>query len=639
MSQMNLVNLDFASARDELITRHGVVNVIFDNGEIVAMKSRVLLFHLIFWGIGRKWGVMITPELIVDTSVVNSSTISKLGSLILDRAQSLHHNHHDIVFDFNEAINTINNLTINHCQEYHRSLNILDLARIAVLPQIRAICDDKVTDPKMPMVEAEAKLKENKAKLFAELNKPHPMNKLYYFTNLRFVKETQLAHIFYQIGFRTDINDTIIRYTVVGNYLDGLQNYKEYALEALSAKKSAFYTKDSIPDAEYFSRCQHLLLNNIKYLYPGDCGTTIVNPMLITKKLRNAVLYKNIVEGSRIITIDQTNVDSYIGKVVKFRTPIGCQHGNGVCEICAGKLLSNITPGMHLGIYSAMQVTEKITQVILSSKHMQDTTAVEYTVPDELTELMFKKQSGIYIKPKLLAKFKNITLIIGIEDASYLRSIRDFDLSRLSSISESAFGRVSSIVMMKDGLPVIDQVNMIVNNQKPLYSKQLIKYIGDQPESVVIRDGMFSINLNNFNFEDPLFKIIAINNSMVKFVKAAKYMLETDIANYTSASALIADFADLIYDQVHPNLSYIEVVLRASMITNRYDLRMPVVTDIDNVKFSKNHHIVSHRSLGTLCAFQGLPATLTSPVFWISPKVKSDFCSFLNLRDNKCNGY
>lgn len=620
---------------DELLSITGPINVMFDDGTTVMMPIRKLIFHCIFWTVGRKWGVVLTPDYIVDTSSINSDTISRLGTKILDAARRIHTTYHDIVFDFNEAMNTLNKFTINNCQEYHKSLSIIDLARIATHPDVKRVTDHKIDGINMTVKDAEKKISKNADKLFTELEKPFVGNTIRDFINLRFVGATPLMHIFGQIGFRTDVNDTTIRYPVQGNYLDGLRNVTEYCLESLSAKKSAFYNKDSIPNTEYFGRKQHILLSGIKYMYPGDCGTTVTMPMLITKKLSKVVLYKNIVEGAHLISLDVNNIDSYIGKVVQFRTPMACRHRNGICEACGGKLLSSIAPNTHIGSFSAIQTTSPITQVILSSKHMQRTSTVEYVIPEELQTVLMKHSGNIHVVPKIRDKFKDATLVFSVDDAVHLLCLSDFSLNRISSINEASFGNCRGIVVLKGGSPISEHVELELNGQAPMYSKYLIKYIADHPQHVVIRDDMFMVSMKGFDAEKPVFKLVVMNNSMVKFVEAAKGLLESKIKNYKSATELVNDFTNLVYEQVKPNMAYLEVVLRAALISGPYDYRLPIVTDIDDVKFTTNKNANMSRSLGMLCAFEQLQTALNIPSMFLMPKSYTPFDDFLNLKPIK----
>jgi hypothetical protein len=630
---LDLKNVDMIAVIDDLIYYKGKILVIFDNGEKVELPVRKLIFHLMFWAIGRKWNITITPAFIVDTSFIYDSTISEIGSRLFDAIQAVTEGScYNFVYDMNDAVNYLNKFITINCQEYHQTMTIVDLARIAYIPGIKAITDDRVCDIKVSIQQANEYIKKNFSLLFDELKKPYPGNKLHNFVNLRFVKATALAHIFYQIGFRTDIDDNTIRYPIQGNYLDGLRNTVEYCLESLSAKKAMFYNRDSLPTAEYFARKQHILSSCIQHLYKGDCGSTVTLPFYITENLANVVLYKNIVEGKNIITLTPNNIKHYIGKIVQCRTPIGCKYTDGVCEACAGKLISNISPNTHIGMFAAIRVASVITQVILSSKHVQETSIVEYAIPEDLKVYMMKHQGGIYVKPKIREKFKKITMIFKMNDTMQLRELGSLNIARLSTINESSFGKCKEVVLMRGNNLITEEVGLGSNDQYPLYSRELIRYIAAHQDLITIKDDMFMISLREFDFKDPIFKLVVMNNSMVKFVNNAKKLVESEIKKYTSATELVNSFSNLVYGQVKVNLAYLEIVVRAALITDKNDYRIPVIEDIDDVMFTTNPSANMLRSVGILCAFQQLPASLRNPALYLIPRTFTPFDEFLNLK-------
>lgn len=634
MIRIEVVNIDYDRAIESLLKLPNNIDVQVGlvDGDI-QMKSRVLIFHLLYWEIASKWGLAITQRYIVDLSCVTYDSFSKFGTLILDDICTTHpSNYRSCIHDFARVMNRINNIAIQHCQQYHRSLNIVDLMVLDKKKSISDITSDKISDPNISIMDAEKKFKANVSKLFNILKKPSPDNAIWPFVNLAFVGEDILAHIFYQIGFRTDIDDTIIRYPIQGNYLNGLQNYVEYVLEALSAKKSTFYNKESIPFADYFGRRQHLLLSCIPHLYRGDCGSDIMLSVDITKRNSKSLLYKYIVDGNNLVCLSGANIGEYIGKQVKMRSPLGCRYTNGVCEICAGKLIGSIADNMHIGIYAALQTTEKIVQVILSSKHLQRMNSIQYTLPPELIDGFIKVKGGIFVKPNNVDKMKKSQLVFYTKDAMRLINIAELDVSNMAAIDEQAFGNAAKMMIIRGNNSLSDMIFMEVGDQSPRYSKEFIKYIADNQDCTSVNGNLYHVDMSKFDFDQPLFKITSVNLAMVNFVRAAKKLLETQIRTYTSGSALYNDFTELVRTQVNVNTVYLELVLRASMMESDFDVRLPVVTDLDNICFGTNNKLNFERSLGTLAAFEQLPKVADNPLFFLKPKIYTAFDSFLNLK-------
>ena len=68
-----------------------------------------------------------------------------------------------------------------------------------------------------------------------------------------------------------------------------------------------------------------------------DCGTTEYIDIKIDSFNRKLMLYSYIVENNKLILLDQTNIDKYVGRVVKMRSPMCCK-SDKICNKCAGEL-------------------------------------------------------------------------------------------------------------------------------------------------------------------------------------------------------------------------------------------------------------------------------------------------------------
>ena len=66
-----------------------------------------------------------------------------------------------------------------------------------------------------------------------------------------------------------------------------------------------------------------------------DCKSQVPMILELTKDNVSEYKYHYIVEGSKYVRLDDSNMDQYIGKTVKLRFPSTCV-GKNVCNICAG---------------------------------------------------------------------------------------------------------------------------------------------------------------------------------------------------------------------------------------------------------------------------------------------------------------
>lgn len=69
----------------------------------------------------------------------------------------------------------------------------------------------------------------------------------------------------------------------------------------------------------------------------SDCGSKAYREVTITKNNSQRLMYRWIVQGEKLVMLDSHNIDSFIGKKVKMRSPLYCT-GNKLCSKCAGDL-------------------------------------------------------------------------------------------------------------------------------------------------------------------------------------------------------------------------------------------------------------------------------------------------------------
>ena len=101
----------------------------------------------------------------------------------------------------------------------------------------------------------------------------------------------------------------------------------------------------------------------------SDCGTKGSLKILFTPDLKNDLVYRYIVEGSKLVFIDDDNVDKYIGKEIKLRSPMYCI-GKKLCNKCAGDMY------YKLGLTNIGLTATKVSSSLLnlSQKSFHDST-------------------------------------------------------------------------------------------------------------------------------------------------------------------------------------------------------------------------------------------------------------------------
>ena len=112
----------------------------------------------------------------------------------------------------------------------------------------------------------------------------------------------------------------------------------------------------------------------------SDCKSKYPLNITITKGNYKSYKYHYIVEGSKLVRLDDSNKDKYIGKAVKMRLPSTCC-GDKICNVCIGDRF------YLLGIKNAGLTSAKLSNSLLNAKMKQshDTTVRTYELdPDSM---------------------------------------------------------------------------------------------------------------------------------------------------------------------------------------------------------------------------------------------------------------
>lgn len=615
----------------------GEVQVTFSDGDTMMMPVRRVVFHMFFWDILNDWKIPITRHFVTDSPHLNMEPVRELGTKIL-RYVTDNGNFSTDVYKKRmwEMINDLHNFIMLRCNAYHGTVDIISVCELANEPEVRAITDTKITvDSGDTISDSDKMLKERFKDLYSTLEDlDKPSNVLRHFMNLSLINSTQVAHILYQIGFRTDIDDTIIKYSIEHGYLDGIQNVPEFVFEALSAKKSVYMNKDAIPTAQYENRSQQLLASSLYKKYIGDCGSTVTVPIMLEEDMADKYYFKYIVDNGKLVVLSSSNVHKYIGKTIHLRSPLTCRHKNGVCSICYGKMLQIIADNTNVSMFVIFSVMEGVTQMILSSKHYQLTDMLIFKLQGPSKEVLTLKDSSIRIRRGYIKRVRSGYLGIATKDAVNLLNLEKITESEIDGISEAQFGKVTSI-MFKDKRQYITNVLDTTHEQQaPVFSKHIIRHIKHNLKQCTTKDGFMWIPLDDFDFTKPLFRVIIVNNSMMVFVKMFKKFMYSTVATYTSIPEALQELIQILKRYVKINVVFIEMLLRSYLVTSTTNPHIPVVEDVNNVTFDTLDKITLKRSIGSTLAFEKLQLNVLDPDFYTVPRVTGPFDEFLNLTTN-----
>lgn len=122
------------------------------------------------------------------------------------------------------------------------------------------------------------------------------------------------------------------------NYIDGIKA-EEYALFANSLAAGPYARSKKTADGGYWEKLFVYALQHITLDDPGsDCGTKRTVTVNLTKKNLSFWMYSYIVDNGKLVELNSTNMDNYVGKTLKFRFSSMCESTTGICNKCAGNM-------------------------------------------------------------------------------------------------------------------------------------------------------------------------------------------------------------------------------------------------------------------------------------------------------------
>lgn len=167
---------------------------------------------------------------------------------------------------------------------------------------------------------------------------------------------------------------------ITSNYNDGVTK-EDMPKIADSAVRSYYNSGILTADSGTLTKKYNVMAQNIRIAKKGsDCKTTKYLKIKITK----SHIYRYILEGGKLLLLDENNIDKYIGKVCQLRSPIHCKSPEPTyCNMCVGERPYR-TGNYNLGL-TFMIMSGSTMNSMLKSKH--DVTVRTHSITtNELTK-------------------------------------------------------------------------------------------------------------------------------------------------------------------------------------------------------------------------------------------------------------
>lgn len=609
----------------------GEFTLIFDDGEIQTNFKETIYSHYA-WGYLRSYPHMKLSKKhhvngILAKSNLSSSTHIRLLEIVLwdcyDQyvAMGLPVSIDDLARLTYEITNKMyNELSIN-LEHAVVSLDITDVLQVVEHPAIKEV----LSRPEPTQAYISETYKTISGVLGSKTEMPTNVVSRAWRASL--VKSNQVLQCIGPRGYVTDIDSHIFQKPIMRGYAFGLRSFYDSLIESRSMAKSLYFSKADLQNAEYFSRKLQLLDQVVQRLHHGDCGSKKFISFKVDKEDLTRIVGKFYIDETGNIRCVRKDDTHLIGKTIKIRSVIaGCQHPDpyGICSTCFGELSLNVPDNTNIGQYCGSSLTQKISQAILSVKHLDGSSSVESIIlsPDETNYLTVSKDGMGYMLADNM-KGKKVSLVINAKEADGLTDINEVD--DVSMLGISRVSRLSTVTICVSTKNTEERIPIVVSRGKRMASLTLdmLTYIRTYGWDIDDKNN-FVIDLSHWMDNSEIMSLPAVHFNMSDVAKEVSTLLESSKKKHNSSNGeeiapegILWELYDLLTKHVFVNFAVLEVVVYgATVISMKHrDFRLPKANTSSGMGVSKI--TIPSRSMSAAMAYEQQDNTLCDPLSYL----------------------
>ena len=436
-------------------------------------------------------------------------------------------------------------------------------------------------------------------------------------------------------GFITELDGTIFKYPVCTSFTLGLNDLYDIAIESRAGAKALYTSNKAVQQSEYLARGLQLVTMILEKLEDGDCGSKYYLDWYVrpasdqNKSDLNNLLGKWFLNPKtnkeEIITKDHKWLE---GKTIKLRSILKCtcKDKSHVCMKCFGELGYSVPSHANLGHFCSVELSEKITQSILSTKHeMSSAKANEVRLNDVTKKYLYVKGNDYYFNEGLLnnksvVKYYfviNQKEAFGIKDLSNTTKINTIDPLRVSRIESIGLLKMQDDKVLEyEILPIKDV------NRHGSFTHKFIEYILSCDWYLNEKDE-YVIPLNKWNIKQPMINLLdleysfkALNDDVSRLFRKIKQ--KKGMGSLDSPELLLQKLFNIVNFKLDVNISLLEGIIYAFVIRDfaTDDCHIGGYTkdgEPENRSLRQLHDTVSGRSLGAAYGWERVVNLIKSP--------------------------
>ena len=525
-------------------------------------------------------------------------------------------------------VNTIYNDLVYSNLEYAHSSNVLDYLDIQMQPELLDALK-KVEEKK------DIESINNSYEVLDKVIKTNPAlssNSVGRSYISGMINPNQVKQVLASRGYVTEIDGKIFKEPIASSFTLGMTNMYDMAIESRSGAKALFLSNVAVQDSEYLARELQLVGMVVERMEHTDCGNKDYVDWYVRKPgetnksdISNLVgkRYLNLNTGKEeIITSSHTFLE---GTTIKLRSAYKCKlkDKHKICSTCYGELAYGIHKHTAFGHINISTITQKITQNILSTKHLTTSASTDVIRINDIAKKFFvvKDKNGYAFKSGILGKANSkISIIINQNEAF---GIKDITADNIYKLDPARVSRIESITLMVESKKNVEYfpINIKDGHKYGSFTVKMLEYILSNGFTLD-REDRYIIDLSNFKSVVPIISLPQIEYNFLDLATEIKNILKSmnKIGNERFAEtpeSITQKLFDLLNSKLDINIALIEVMVYAFTINSykdgNYDLGRNNQQELADIR-----HIMPNRSLGGAFAWEYVANTIMDPHSFIN---------------------
>lgn len=434
----------------------------------------------------------------------------------------------------------------------------------------------------------------------------------------------QATQVVGPVGYRTEISSDIFPVPILTSFSQGLKTLHDLGIESRSATKALMFTKSPLADTQYYNREMQLMTCAVMSVHHGeDCGSTHTIPFHVNKGSLKVLdgKYHRLEDGTlELITPKSTHLH---GKIVQLRSPMGCTHNDpsGVCGTCFGEIQWSIAEGTNIGHACVVEICEKISQLVLSVKHVDSSSSAEQVVIDVASAGLIER--GIHpneIRIRSHLRTKNPRIRFGRQQATGLAMLGRAKWELLNVWDISAMDDVYIVVDTRLG-EMLTPVSVSMGSRLGSFTMEFLKYIHAKGVNIAPGGDQYEVDISDWDFSAEVWQLPLRHRNMIEYKIEVEEFIKCggknakkghqayhdrlgSVLNADMIGEVLRQFHELVSSKLTINIVHLETTLYATMVRDREnrDFRLP--KGGQPAYFATYNELIANRSLAPAMAYE-----------------------------------